>query len=218
METSININVPWATADSSSLVDGEGVVNITTEAHTGRVRRTGEAVVDAGGARKNVLLVQEGKPAFVSFKTRDVSIGADGGSITIEGKGNTSFLRFISNESQVSLPQYFSIKTSDGYIYGHQITDGQRFTSDPGAKNEYQFTITVTIGKNSGEETKEYTLQCTDGNDASSVIFIRQDGNQEGEDEQGTIKCTPVESFIDQKKQTVRIYIECDTNWIVKQY
>ena len=118
--------------------------------HTGREQRetivTGVAV--GVSPNKTYKVIQKGKPEFVSFTNgAETTVGKEGGTLTITGKTNSSKLNFelvdlktravVEGGLELTLPSKYTAG-------GAETTNNVAITGDPGAQQEFEFSITFT--------------------------------------------------------------------------
>lgn len=137
----------WLTLSPMS-GQGNATVQNTATVHTGRVQRTTTVTGVAAGVspNKTYTVIQKPKAEFVSFDNgTEVTVGKDGGSLTLKGKSNSSKLSFslvdnaegTLNDLSLSLPANYTAA-------GAETANEAAITGDPGASAEYEFSITFT--------------------------------------------------------------------------
>ena len=151
----------WVTPNKQS-GSGNDTVAWTGSTHTGRNARQTTATFAASGVESKVLtIIQAGKPEFVDLADA-ASIAKGGGSVTITGTSNSSKLTFAltgTNGIGLTLPASYlanSVSTSNGAA----------IAGDPGAAQEYTFSITFTgVGENTtiNELTSQLTVTTNNG-------------------------------------------------------
>lgn len=136
-----NIKIGFATFDPSA-GNGDQAVTVSGDKHTGRVQRTVTAkiAVDAGGVEKQVIVNQAAAVEAVSIDST-ASVSKDGGSITINGKSNSTKLTFEYNQGSenplvIEVPAQY---TAAGVL----TNNGEAIADDPGATAEYDFSVTI---------------------------------------------------------------------------
>lgn len=134
----------WVTP---SVVSGSGdaTVNWTGSVHTGRNSRSTTATFSASGVESKTLTInQAGKAEFVTIDST-ASVAKTGGSVTISGTSNSSKLTFSltgTNGIGLVLPASYTANSVT-------TNNGTAITGDPGATQQYSFSITFTgIGEN----------------------------------------------------------------------
>ena len=160
----------WVTPNKQS-GSGNDTVSWAGSAHTGRNSRTTTATFSASGvASKTLTINQAGKTEFVDIAdTSAVSKG--GGSVTITGTSNSSKLTFSltgTDNIGLTLPASYlanSVSTNNGAA----------ITGDPGASQEYTFSITFTgIPANTTLASKTAQLTVTTNNGTTDTCDLTQ--------------------------------------------
>lgn len=150
---------------------GNDTVSWTGSIHTGRNSRTTTATFSASGVESKILtIVQAGKTEFVDIADT-ATVAKAGGSVTISGTSNSSKLTFAltgTNGIGLTLPASYlanSVSTSNGAA----------ITGDPGASQEYSFSITFTnISANTTISSLISQLTVTTNNGTSDTCSIQQ--------------------------------------------
>lgn len=152
--------------------NGDQAVNVSGEEYKGRVLRTVTAKfsTDDGSVTKNVIVNQQPVTEFVEIDST-ASIDKTGGTITINGKSNSTKLTFSLKADEthpltVKLPAQYTAA-------GGQVDNGAVIDSDPGATGAFNFSITLSdIPANSTVDSLITTLTVTaaGGQKANTVI------------------------------------------------
>lgn len=170
----------WLTVNPASGNGNATVQNIGT-AHTGREQRettvTGVAV--GVSPNKTYKVIQKGKPEFVSFTNgAETTVGKAGGTLTITGKTNSSKLNFelVDIETRVVVEGGLKLTLPSKYTAGGQeTTNNVAITSDPGATQEFEFSITFTgIAANTTIDELTAAMKVTTAGGQSAQIQIKQ--------------------------------------------
>lgn len=184
----------WLTVNPASGNGNATVQNMGT-AHTGRKQRettvTGVAV--GVSPNKTYKVIQKGKTEFASFNDgAETTVSKSGGTLTISGKTNSSKLNFelvdlktravVEGGLELTLP----LKYTAG---GQETTNNVAITGDPGATQEFEFSITFTsIAPNTLVDELTAALKVTTAGGQSAQIQIKQSaGDPEFEFGQDTI-------------------------------
>lgn len=169
----------WLTLSPSS---GQGNATVSNAApeHTGRVQRTTTVTGVAAGVspNKTYTVIQSPKTEFVHFGNgTEVTVGKEGGSLTLKGKSNSAKLTFslvdnaegTLNDLSLSLPASYTAA-------GAETANGVAITGDPGASAEYEFSITFTgIAENLTTNERQCALLVIAGENADQAqITIKQ--------------------------------------------
>lgn len=163
----------WANPNKTS-GNGNDTVSWSATAHTGREARQTTATFAASGVEsKTLTIIQSGKTEFVSFDSATASVDKTGGTLTITGKSNSSKLTFAltgTNGIGLTLPAKYKANSVD-------TNNGTAITGDPGAAQEYVFSITFTgIDENTTIDSKvsQLTVTPNSGSSAAQTCTITQ--------------------------------------------
>lgn len=163
----------WANP-SKTQGNGNDTVSWSASAHTGREARQTTATFAASGVEsKTLTIIQSGKPEFVSFDDATASVDKAGGTLTITGKSNSSKLTFAltgQNGIGLTLPATYKANSVN-------TNNGAAISGDPGAAQEYVFSITFTgINENTSisELVSQLTVTPNSGSSAAVTCTITQ--------------------------------------------
>lgn len=157
----------WASPSKTS-GNGNDTVSWSASEHTGRSSRTTTATFSASGVEsKTLTIVQSGKTEFVSFSDSTATVSKDGGTLTITGTSNSSKLTFAitgTNGIGLTLPSSYTANSVS-------TTNGSAITGDPGATQQYTFSITFSnIGANATTSSKTSQLTVTPNSGSSDAV------------------------------------------------
>lgn len=170
----------WLTVNPVSGNGNATVQNIGT-VHTGREQRettvTGVAV--GVSPNKTYKVIQKGKPEFVSFTNgAETTVGKAGGTLTITGKTNSSKLNFelVDLETREVVEGGLKLTLPSKYIAGGvETTNNVAITGDPGAQQEFEFSITfIGIEANTTIDELTAAMKVTTAGGQSAQIQIKQ--------------------------------------------
>jgi hypothetical protein len=170
----------WLTVNPASGNGNATVQNIGT-VHTGREQRettvTGVAV--GVSPNKTYKVIQKGKSEFVSFTNgAETTVGKAGGTLTITGKTNSSKLNFelVDLETRVVVEGGLKLTLPSKYTAGGvETTNNVAITGDPGAQQEFEFSITFTgIAANTTIDELTAAMKVTTAGGQSAQIQIKQ--------------------------------------------
>lgn len=170
----------WLTVNPTSGNGNATVQNIGT-VHTGREQRettvTGVAV--GVSPNKTYKVIQKGKLEFVSFTNgAETTVGKAGGTLTITGKTNSSKLNFelVDIEAHVAVEGGLKLTLPSKYTAGGvETTNNVAITGDPGAQQEFEFSITFTgIAANTTIDELTAAMKVTTAGGQSAQIQIKQ--------------------------------------------
>lgn len=170
----------WLTVNPAS-GNGNATVQNTGTVHTGREQRettvTGVAV--GVSPNKTYKVIQKGKPEFVSFTNgAETTVGKAGGTLTITGKTNSSKLNFelVNLETRAVVAGGLKLTLPSKYTAGGvETTNNVAITGDPGAQQEFEFSITFTgIAANTTIDELTAAMKVTTAGGRSAQIQIKQ--------------------------------------------
>lgn len=170
----------WLTVNPAS-GNGNATVQNTGTVHTGREQRettvTGVAV--GVSPNKTYKVIQKGKPEFVSFTNgAETTVGKAGGALTITGKTNSSKLNFelVNLETYAVVEGGLELTLPSKYTAGGvETTNNVAITGDPGAQQEFEFSITFTgIEANTTVDELTAAMKVTTAGGQSAQIQIKQ--------------------------------------------
>lgn len=170
----------WLTVNPAS-GNGNATVQNTGTVHTGREQRettvTGVAV--GVSPNKTYKVIQKGKPEFVSFTNgAETTVGKAGGTLTITGKTNSSKLNFelVNLETRAVVEGGLELTLPSKYTAGGvETTNNVAITGDPGAQQEFEFSITFTgIAANTTIDELTAALKVTTAGGQTAQIQIKQ--------------------------------------------
>ena len=170
----------WLTVNPAS-GNGNATVQNTGTVHTGREQREATVTGVAVGVspNKTYKVIQKGKPEFVSFTNgAETTVGKAGGTLTITGKTNSSKLNFelvdlktravVAGGLELTLPSKYTAG-------GVETTNNVAITGDPGAQQEFEFSITFTgIAANTTIDELTAAMKVTTAGGQSAQIQIKQ--------------------------------------------
>lgn len=170
----------WLTVNPAS-GNGNAAVQNTGTVHTGREQRettvTGVAV--GVSPNKTYKVVQKGKPEFVSFTNgAETTVGKAGGTLAITGKTNSSKLNFelVNLKTRAVVAGGLKLTLPSKYTAGGvETTNNVAITGDPGAQQEFAFSITFTgIAANTTIDELTAAMKVTTAGGQSAQIQIKQ--------------------------------------------
>lgn len=170
----------WLTVNPAS-GNGNATVQNTGTVHTGREQRettvTGVAV--GVSPNKTYKVIQKGKPEFVSFTNgAETTVGKAGRTLTITGKTNSSKLNFelVNLETRAVVAGGLKLTLPSKYTAGGvETTNNVAITGDPGAQQEFEFSITFTgIAANTTIDELTAAMKVTTAGGQSAQIQIKQ--------------------------------------------
>ena len=170
----------WLTVNPAS-GNGNATVQNTGTVHTGREQRettvTGVAV--GVSPNKTYKVIQKGKTEFASFNDgAETTVSKTGGTLTITGKTNSSKLNFelVNLETRAVVAGGLKLTLPSKYTAGGvETTNNVAITGDPGAQQEFEFSITFTgIAANTTIDELTAAMKVTTAGGQSAQIQIKQ--------------------------------------------
>ena len=161
----------WANPSKTS-GNGNDTVSWSASAHTGREARQTTATFAASGVEsKTLTIIQSGKTEFVSFDDVTAVVDKAGGTLTIMGKSNSSKLTFsLTGGNGIGL-----VLPSSYLANSVQTNNGAAIAGDPGATQEYAFSITFpNIPENTSVSALISQLTVTDNAGHTATCDITQ--------------------------------------------
>lgn len=182
---------------------GNGTVNVSGTVHTGRTQRSTTLTVKATGATdKTVAVTQQAKPEFVTIS--DVSISKSGGTVTVTGVSNSAKLTFAlgSGDITLTLPTTYSAG-------GASTQNAASIAGDPGATEQYNFSIQFTVPANTTIAAKSRIVTVTaNGGQSDSATISQAAGDP-------SLSVSPVSITLEASGAAKAITVETNTNWTV---
>ena len=212
---------------SPSSGSGNGVISNSAAAHTGRIARSGIVTVQGVGVAQPATynVTQEAKSEYVSFDNgAQMAVGIMGGNITILGKSNSSKLKF---EWAIPTGQIQPEYTPDGdesyggvdfptidipatySAAGVQTNNNTSIDGDPGADNEFAFSIDLVFPENTVAVEVDRTLKVTANGSQVAQIVIKQAAASP------TLSVSPQSITIPQVGTAVTVSVTSNTTWSV---
>lgn len=170
----------WLTVNPTS-GNGNATVQNTGTVHTGREQRettvTGVAV--GVSPNKTYKVIQKGKTEFASFNDgAETIVSKTGETLTITGKTNSSKLNFelVDLKTRAVVEGGLELTLPSKYTAGGQeTTNNVAITGDPGAQQEFEFSITFTgIAPNTTVDELTAALKVTTAGGQTAQIQIKQ--------------------------------------------
>ncbi len=147
---------------------GNDTVNVSALSNnTGRNSRSTNVTFSAANCEDVVrTVVQAGKPETTTI-TSTASVVKAGGTVTISGTSNSSKLTFSlgTGDLSITLPSTYTAA-------GSSTNNGAAISGDPGATQEFAFSIAFTVGENTSTSSKSKQIVVTDngGHTATSTL------------------------------------------------
>lgn len=196
----------WASPDKTQ-GNGNDTVAWSASPHTGRVaRQTTAAFAASGVSPKTLTIIQAGKTEFVSFDSATAAVSKTGGTLTITGKSNSSKLTFaLTGDNEIGL-----VLPSSYLANSVSTNNGAAITGDPGATQEYVFSITfANIPENTSIESLVSQLTVTPNSGTAAVCNITQAAGD------AYLTISPTEITIPTAGTAQSVTVNSNTSWTI---
>jgi hypothetical protein len=148
----------WLVPDKLS-GSGNDTVNFSAGSlNTGRNARSTNVTFKAVGCTDLVVVpTQAGKPEFSNFNSSSAAVEKTGGTLTLSGTSNSSKLTFSKGTDDIglSIPANYTAA-------GVSIQNGAAITGDPGAAQEFAWSIAFSVPANISTDPKTCQIVVTD--------------------------------------------------------
>ena len=185
---------------------GNATVNVSSNTpHTGRVVRTTILTWKAANVPDVVRTVnQAGKPEYVDIADA-ASAEKTGKVVTISGVSNSKKLTFSlgTGDLAISLPNTYVANSMN-------TNNGANISGDPGAQQEYAFSITINVPANTTTAALMRQIIVTDEGGHQDVCLLTSVAG----DAYITIAAGDIE--LDYLGTAVAVKVESNTNWTVE--
>ena len=196
----------WLTPSKLS-GSGNDTVNVSANANnTGRNARTTNITFSAVGVEDVVRTVsQTGKPEFGTFNNSSAASEKTGGTLTLSGTSNSSALTFSKGTDNIGLTIPATYTAA-----GTTTNNGDAITGDPGATQEYAWSIQFTIPANAGVDPLTCQIVVTDDAGHTSTCTITLAAGD------ATLSVTPASVELPWDGSTSASFsVTSNTNWTI---
>lgn len=195
----------WASPNKTT-GSGNDTVAWSASVHTGRSPRTTTATFSASGVEsKTLTIIQSGKTEFVDISDT-AAVNKAGGTVTITGTSNSSKLTFSltgTNGIGLVLPSTYLANSAS-------TNNGTAITGDPGATQEYTFSITFSgIDENTSITALTSQLTVTTNNGTTDTCTITQAAGD------AYLTISPTEITIPAAGTAVNVTVSSNTSWSI---
>lgn len=158
---------------SPSAGSGNARISVSARKHTGRTRRTGIVIftTSIGGVRQaTYTATQSAKAEFVSWSESSYTATKAGGTVTMTGTSNSSKLTFSLKSGGTivaTIPTTYTAKSTS-------VNNGAAITGDPGATEEFNFSIRIVVPANLTIDTKSCVIIATPASGTADEATINQ--------------------------------------------
>lgn len=195
----------WAVVNPSS-GSGNKTINVSSSAeHTGRNARSTILTITAANVEaKTVNVTQQGKPEFTNNNSDTATAVKGGQNVTISGVSNSKKLTFSlgTGDLNITLPASYTAG-------GVTTNNGAAITGDPGATAQYNWSIVITVGKNTTINSMSKQIIVTDEGGNTDTCMLTQSA--------GDAYLTVSKSAIELTYQgtAVSFNVESNTSWTI---
>ena len=196
----------WLTPSKLS-GSGNDTVNVSANANnTGRNARTTNITFSVVGVEDVVRTVsQTGKPEFGTFDNASAASEKTGGTLTLSGTSNSSSLTFSKGTDNIGLTIPATYTAA-----GTTTNNGDAITGDPGATQEYAWSIQFTIPANAGVDPLTCQIVVTDDAGHTSTCTITLAAGD------ATLSVTPASVELPWDGSTSASFsVTSNTNWTI---
>lgn len=195
----------WVTPNKTQ-GNGDDTVSWSGQPHTGRTARSTTATFSASGVTPKVLTInQAGLTEFVEMDDT-AAVSKNGGTITISGISNSSKLTFAltgTNGIGLVLPSSYTANSIT-------VNNGSAITGDPGAAQQYAFSITFTgIGENTSVAPLTSQLTVTDNAGHTDTCTITQAAGD------AYLTISPASINLTAEGTAVSVSVSSNTDWTI---
>lgn len=162
----------WLTVRPTS-GKGNATIQNSGTAFKGRVQRSTivTAAVKDMTDSKSYTVNQKPLGEFLTLDKATFTIGQAGGNVTITGKSNSAKLNFsvVSGGGiPISIPETYTVN-------GFSNDTGSAITGDPGAKDEFSFSIVIAVPRNlQAKRTSEVTITGSSSKVSATVTITQE--------------------------------------------
>lgn len=148
---------------------GNDTVNVSAlSSNTGRNARSTNVTFKAINCEDVVRAVnQTGKPEFGSFDSSTAAAAKTGQTLTLSGTSNSSELTFSKGTDNIGLAIPATYTAA-----GITVNNGEEITGDPGAAQEYAWSIQLSVPANADVDPKTCQIVVTDNAGHTSTCTI----------------------------------------------
>lgn len=185
---------------------GNDTVSWTGSEHTGRDSRTTTATFAASGVEsKTLTIIQAGKTEFVDISDT-ATVDKTGGTLTISGTSNSSKLTFaLTGQNGIGL-----VLPATYLANSVQTNNGAAIAGDPGAAQEYAFSITFTgIDENTTISSLVSQLTVTDNAGHTDTCTITQAAGD------AYLTISPTTINLTAEGTAVSVTVSSNTSWTI---
>jgi hypothetical protein len=195
----------WAVVNPSQ-GSGNKTVNVSSSGeHSGRkVRNTILTITAANVAPVVVTVNQAGKPSYVQNNSDTASASKAGQNVTISGKANSQKLTFSlgTGDLNITLPATYTAASLE-------TENGANIAGDPGATQEYNWSIVITVAVNSGvTELSRQIIVTDEGGNSDTCVLTQAAGD-------ATLSVSKTTIELDYQGTAQSFNVTSNTSWTI---
>ena len=197
----------WLTPSKQS-GSGNDTVNFSAGSNnTGRNSRSTNVTFKAVGCSDVVVAAtQAGKPEFGTFNSSSAAADKLGQTLTLSGTSNSSALTFSKGTDNIGLTLPATYTAG-----GMTINNGASITGDPGATQEYAWSIQLTVPANTGVSALTCQIVVTDDAGHTNTCTITLAAGD------ATLSVSPLSIDLPWDGSTsASVTVTSNTNWTVE--
>lgn len=187
---------------------GNDTVNFSAgSSNTGRNSRSTNVTFKAVGVSDVIVVpTQAGKPEFGTFNNSTAAADKAGQTLTLSGTSNSSVLTFSKGTDNIGLTLPASYTAA-----GMTITNGVAITGDPGASQEFAWSIQLTVPANTGTSPLTCQIVVTDDAGHTNTCTITLAAGD------ATLSVSPLSVDLPWDGSTsASVTVTSNTNWTVE--
>ena len=202
-----NLVKGWLTLDKDGGSGDAQVVASANQNNTGRNTRSTTVTFKAVNCSDVVRTInQAGKPEFGTFNSSTAASAKEGQTLTLSGTSNSSELTFSKGTDNIGLTLPSSYTAA-----GQTIDNGAVITGDPGATQEFNWSIQLVVPANQDTSAKTCQIVVTDDAGHTNTCTITLAGGD------ATLSVSPASIDIPWDGATSATFtVTSNTNWTVE--
>ena len=197
----------WLTLDKDGGSGDAQVIASANQNNTGRNTRSTTVTFKAVNCSDVTRTVnQAGKPEFGTFNNSTAAAAKEGQTLTLSGTSNSSELTFSKGTDNIGLTLPATYTAA-----GLTINNGAAITGDPGATQEFNWSIQLVVPANQDTSAKTCQIVVTDDAGHTSTCTITLAGGD------ATLSVTPASVDLPWDGSTTSTFtVTSNTNWTVE--
>lgn len=189
---------------------GDTTLNVKAEvANRGnRVTQSATFSVEGAGVTEKKQFVAKHLPAdeFIQFDNTSPAVDKGGGTVTLNGKSNTSKITFSKGAGDIITADISAIRFQAN---GSSATSGTAISGDPGAKAKYTFTLTLSAVANETIKGRTQQIIATANGSQKAITTLNQTAGDP------FIEVAPTTIDVPQDGTAVQVTVDTNTTFTV---